>query len=502
MRYFIYARKSTDDEDRQILSIEAQIKELREYATRENLSIVKELIEAKTAKKPGRPIFNDMLLQIERGHADGILAWHPDRLARNSVDGGKIIYLVDQGIIKDLRFPTYRFDDNAQGKFMLSIAFGQSKYYIDALSENIKRGIRLKLSKGIWPQWAPIGYINDRKTRTIIIDEGKAPFITKSFALYATGNYALKELRDKINSLGLTGCKNKPMSISQYQHTLKNPIYYGVFRYKGEIYEGTHEPIITKKLFDKCQEVMKARGKPKKSEKHFILRGLMKCGECGRMITAEIQKGHTYYRCTKRYTNCSQKYIREEELSKQVRSILQKVSLCDDWTANILKELEKDKLEAVQSSRPHQQNLRDTIINVDNKINKLIDMYLENSLSLEEYQKAKEKLINEKKTLQESLKDFADGGDNWFEQAKDFVTTLNRIDCVVREGNLESQKEFLEKIGSNFILKERRLVFSTEGTFRPFLQDAPYPNWRCVYRFVRTHFNPLSLRGEGKGEGE
>ena len=107
-----------------------------------------------------------------------------------------------------------------------------------------------------------------------------------------------------------------------------------------------------------------------------------------------------------------------------------------------------------------------------------VEERLEGSVSLEEYQKAKEKLINEKKTLQGSLKDFADGGDNWFEQVKDFVTTLNRIDCVVREGNLESQKEFLEKIGSNFILKERHLIFSTEGTFRPFLQNAPYPNWR------------------------
>jgi len=442
MKYFIYARKSTDDEDRQILSIEAQLVELRQYATRENLTVITELVEAKTAKKPGRPIFNDMLMRIQRHQADGILAWHPDRLARNSVDGGKIIYLVDQGIIKDLRFPTYRFDDNAQGKFMLSIAFGQSKYYIDALSENIKRGIRLKLSKGIWPQWAPIGYINDRKTRTIIVDEGKAPFITKSFALYATGKYTLSQLRDKINPLGMVGRKGHFLSISQYQRILQSPLYYGVFKYNGEIYEGTHEPIITKKLFDKCQEVMKARGKPKKCEKHFALRGLMKCGECGRMITAEIQKGHTYYRCTKRYTNCSQKYIREEELYKQVRSILQKVSLCDDWTVNILKELEKDKLEAIQSSRPHQQNLQSKIASVDNKINRLIDIYLEGSVSLEEYQKAKKKLINEKKTLQESLKDFADGGDNWFERAKDFVTTLNRIDCVVREENLESQKEF------------------------------------------------------------
>ena len=117
MRYFIYARKSTDDDDRQILSIEAQLVELHQYAQREKLIVISELVEAKTAKKPGRPIFNDMLARIQQHEADGILAWHPDRLARNSVDGGKIIYLIDQGVIKGLQFPTYRFNNNAQGKF-------------------------------------------------------------------------------------------------------------------------------------------------------------------------------------------------------------------------------------------------------------------------------------------------------------------------------------------------------------------------------------------------
>ena len=505
MRYFIYARKSTDDEDRQILSIEAQLVELRQYAEREKVCVVKELVEAKTAKKPGRPIFNDMLAQIERGHADGILAWHPDRLARNSVDGGKIIYSVDRGIIKSLLFPTYRFDDNAQGKFMLSIAFGQSKYYIDALSENIKRGIRLKLSKGIWPQWAPIGYLNDPKTRGIIKDEGKAPFIAKSFALYSTGRYTLAEIRDKINSAGMAGRskKGRPLSASQYQRILQNPVYYGVFRYNGEPYEGTHEPIITKKLFDQCQVVMAQRGKPKIAQRQFVLRGLMRCGECGRMVTAETQKGHTYYHCTKRLTNCTQKYVREEELATQIQAILQKVSLCDDWTTKILRELEKDKAHEVQSSRPQQQNLEAQITDTDRKVSRLIDVYLEGSLSLEEYQHKKESLINEKKDLQQTLKDFAAGGDNWFERAKDFVTDLNRVSYALQEGNLEPQREILEKIGSNFILKERRLNFTTEGTFRRFFSISPYQNWRRgrdsnpgtplgVTRFRGVRLQPLS----------
>ena len=479
MRYFIYARKSTDDDDRQILSIEAQLVELRALAKRENLSVCKELVEAKTAKEPGRPLFNDMILDIERGTAEGILAWHPDRLARNSVDGGKIIYLLDRGVIKDLKFPTYRLDNNAQGKFMLSIAFGQSKYYIDALSENIRRGIRLKLSKGIWPQWAPIGYLNDRKTRTIILDEGKAPFIKRVFELYSTGKYTIEEIRSKINPLGMAGRKNKPLSISQYQTMLKNPLYYGVFRYKDEMYEGTHEPIITKKLFDKCQEVMRMRGKHKeKQTTKFVFRGLMRCGECGRMITAELQKGHVYYRCTKRLTNCNQKYVREEELAAQIKSFIQKVSLCDDWTKKILEQLEKDRNGCVQSSLPQQQNLQDKISEVDNKISKLIDIYLADTITLEEYQQKKEIFINEKRGLQESLNDFAAGANNWFEPAREFVTSLNSAHCAMNEGNLESQKEFLEKIGSNFILKERRLVFSSGSPYRGFLLNAPFPNWR------------------------
>jgi len=209
MRYYLYVRKSTDDEDRQVLSIEAQLEELREYAKKENLFVYEELVEAKTAKGPGRPIFNAMLSSIEKGEAEGILAWHPDRLARNSVDGDRIIYLLDKGIIKDLKFPTYRVDNNAQGKFMLSIVFGQSKYYVDALSENIKRGIRQKLRKGVWPQWAPLGYVNDKQTRTIIIDKDRAQLIKKTFELYSTGTYSLARLRDTINACGLTGKKNE-----------------------------------------------------------------------------------------------------------------------------------------------------------------------------------------------------------------------------------------------------------------------------------------------------
>ena len=477
MRYFLYARKSTDEEDRQILSIEAQVTETKEYAIKENLQIVQEFIESKSAKVPGRPIFNEMMSLLQKGKADAILVWHPDRLARNSLDGGKIIYLVDKGVIKDLRFPTYRFDNTAQGKFMLSIAFGQSKYYVDNLSENIKRGIRQKVRNGVYPSLAPVGYLNDPKSRNIIIDRAKASFIRKIFELYATGDYTLDRLKDTMSSMGFRTTNDKMIGVSKLRLILTNPFYYGMFKYWGKMFEGTHEPIITKKLFEKCQLVMKRRGKLIKAKHKFIFRGFIRCGECGRMITAEIHKDYVYYRCTKRYTVCSQKYIREESLIKQIRGIFQKVSLCDDWTSKIIRELEKDKQRDVQSSHPHQQNLKHRIDTVDIKINKLLDLYLEGNLAQEEYKKKKAELLNKKKELQETMRDFADGDNNWFEQARDFVTLLNRAGYVSRGGNLESQKEFLEKIGSNFILKERRLIFSAENSLAEYLKHTPFSTW-------------------------
>ena len=147
-KYFLYARKSTEDDDKQIMSIEAQLFELREFAHKENLEILGEFQESKSAKTPGRAIFGEMMTRIERGEASGILAWHPDRLARNSIDGGRVIYAVDTEKIVSLRFPTFWFEPTPQGLFMLQVAFGQSKYYSDNLSDNIKRGVRQKLRRG------------------------------------------------------------------------------------------------------------------------------------------------------------------------------------------------------------------------------------------------------------------------------------------------------------------------------------------------------------------
>src|SRR3989339_2288180 len=224
-KFFLYARKSTDVEDKQVLSIEAQITELRAFAGNEGLNIVEELIEKQSAKAPGRPIFNAMLDRIEKGEADGIISWHPDRLARNSVDGGKIIYLLDCGRITALKFPQFWFEPTPQGKFMLNIAFGQSKYYVDSLSENTKRGLRQKVRRGEYPGLAPIGYINDVRNKSIIVDKRKAKVIKAAFEYYATGNARLEDVSDFLAQRGILSRGGKRIHKTRATFILSNPFY-------------------------------------------------------------------------------------------------------------------------------------------------------------------------------------------------------------------------------------------------------------------------------------
>ena len=479
MRYFLYARKSTDTEDKQILSIQSQLTEVREYARKENLQIVQELQEACTAKAPGRPVFNEIIARIEKGEADGIVSWHPDRLARNSIDGGKIIYLIDTGHIVDLRFPTYRFDNSAQGKFMLNIIFGQSKYYVDNLSENTKRGIREKLRRGEYPAFAPIGYLNDGKGK-IFVDEAAAPLVKKLFALCAEGRYTLDELKKLASASGLASKRyKKPLVVSNVHRILTNAFYYGVFFYKGEIFQGAHAAIITKDLFDKVQDALKLKSRPKLCKgRYFAFRGLFRCGECGCAITAERQKGHNYYHCTKRKDECSQQgYVREENLALMISEALSKINL-DDKTYNaMMAELEREK-ELLKAEKIHNGRVNEIQLQeIDEQLARLLDLFVEGNITADEYKAKKASLINKKIALVNNsqaifspssiplLEDkkthhienpSLDTNGKWLEPMRDFLTLARQASYAASAASAEELADFLRKICSN-----RRLAYAS-----------------------------------------
>ncbi|MFH1889552.1 MAG: recombinase family protein [Nanoarchaeota archaeon] len=466
-KFFLYARKSTDVEDKQVRSIEDQISELRVFAKQENLEIVDTFIEKQSAKIPGRPIFNEMLKRIERGEANGILAWHPDRLARNSIDGGRIIYLIDCERIAALKFPQFWFEPTSQGKFMLSIAFGQSKYYVDSLSENTKRGLRQKVRRGEYPGLAPVGYLNDVRTKTIVVNRKRSKIIKLAFELYSHGDSTLEDVSHFLAQQGIKTRGDKLFKRDKISFILSNPFYYGYFRYSGELHEGKHEPIIAKKLFDRVQEVLRQRSKPQRKERiPKAYSGLLHCGECGMMITAEIQKGHVYYRCTKKSKTktCFQPYTREEDLNEQLSLMIKKVSLRQNWAKQMLGMLEEEKEDNAQSCFAFVQENQEKIKELRQKLQFLLDSYLDQVIEREIYLEKKAVIMGETKTLEEQNIRFEQKQNSWLEPFRDWINEAATAAKIARDTNLFNKKALALKIfGSNLVLENKKTRGSTQN---------------------------------------
>ena len=274
-------------------------------------------------------------------------------------DGGKIIYLLDTGKLLDLKFPSFWFESTPQGKFMLSIAFGQSKYYVDNLSENVKRGNRQKLRNGVWPSKAPYGYINNPKTRGIDIDEEKSKVVKKSFQLFADDKTSFTAISQFIFKFGIKREGEKPVKVGQVKNMLSNRFYLGILKYAGEYYQGTHKTFISKQLFDEVQKQVEKIERPRQKGHNFAFAGLATCGECGAAITAEqhvkkykngTSQTFIYYRCTKKLKPCTQKYISEPDTEIQLRKIVRDCGLHQEWEPYFEKWTteaeEKDKLES------------------------------------------------------------------------------------------------------------------------------------------------------------
>lgn len=479
MRYFIYCRKSTESEDRQLLSMDSQQEELlRAFGSHQEIEIIEILRESFSAKAPGRPIFNEMIRRIEDGEADGIISWHPDRLARNSIDGGRIIYLLDRNILKDLKFSTFTFESNPQGKFMLSIIFGYSKYYVDSLSENIRRGIRAKLTLGWRPNVAPAGYLNDHETKTIIPDPARFPLIKHIFQLALTGCYSVPDLHRILNNewgyrtprRRKTG--GQPIGLSTMYTLFENPFYAGFIRWHGVLYPGKQERVVSWNQFEALQQLIGRQDNNRPQARQFAFTGMIRCGECGLMITAEHKtnrQGHRYiyYHCTKRKIapRCKQPYIRVEELERQVVAFLEAHTVPDPVLVVALDKIETRKGLKQNESARQEEMLKTAGAMVSNKLRNLTELRLNGLIDDAEFTERRLEFQTESSKITETLQRVdRDGG--WFEPAKQLVSFSNQAVSWFIAGTTSMKRLILRSISSNLTLKDKILNIQL-GEFFP-----------------------------------
>lgn len=347
LKYCLYARKSSESDERQALSIDSQIKEMHDVATQHKLKIVAVKRESHSAKASGqRPEYNELIDGIKQGKFNAILTWAPDRLSRNAGDLGSIVDLMDSGKLVEIRTPGQSFSNNPNEKFLLMILCSQAKLENDNRTKNVLRGQKNKCEMGWRPCMAPLGYLNQkyapRGAQVVFVDPVRAPIIKEMFEQFAYHDLTGRRLLNWMNEEKLFRTRNeKKLTLSMVYNMLKNPFYYGEFEYpkgSGKFYQGKHEPLISKELFMAARARISAPTKSIYGDKRFIYVGILKCGHCGHGITASekiktFRTGKTvryvYYHCTNQngVNNCRSKYLREDRLTESLMASLHLLKL-------------------------------------------------------------------------------------------------------------------------------------------------------------------------------
>lgn len=337
LKYCLYARKSTESDERQAMSIGSQIKEMTALAEREGLSIVEVKQESFSAKQSGfRPVFNEVLHGIRNGEFNAILTWAPDRLARNAGDLGSLVDLMDMDRLQHIRTFGQTFSNTPNEKFLLMILGSQAKLENDNRSINVKRGIRAKCEMGWRPGPAPIGYINRSfaGVKEMVLDEERAPIIKEMFERSGLQGQSGRKIKSWLDSSGFTTKAGKQLSLSQIYRVLTNPFYYGYFKYPedGPLYKGLHTPIITKELYENVRARINdivPKDKTAWGTKKFPFKHLFYCGSCGSRLTVEehfkrlktgTRRRHVYYRCTKstKDPDCKERSLTPKAIAQQI----------------------------------------------------------------------------------------------------------------------------------------------------------------------------------------
>jgi site-specific DNA recombinase len=508
LRYRLYARKSTDTEDKQVQSLDDQVSFMKAAAKREGVRIIGEpLRESKSAKRPeARPIFAELLEEIEAGKIDGIICWKLDRLSRNPTDSGRIQQLLQDGKLKHILTAekSYFPEDNA---IVFSVEAGMSNQYIRELSSNTRRGMLSKVEKGNKPGVPPVGYLNDRLEKIIIADPDRFNAMRMLWDKMLTGTYSMAELvhiaADELHITtpvrGRTG--GNPIAYSSICALFKNPFYTGKISFKGVLYPGNHPAMITEEEFERVQQIIDPSHttRPKDKTYNFQLRNLFRCGECGFAITAEQKhktikssgeiKEYVYYHCTgkSKTVKCSQPklHVNEDVLIEQIKDKLSKFTIDPDFYKLAIEALAQEEDEVVEKYTDQTARHEKAIERAQNSINNLRRMrYMGEADDDSWYNTEMQALEDKLEELQQKRNKDEYKARDWRAKADEVFTFARYAKEDFDGDDLEKKRSVIVKLGEVLTIKDRTIQFTPNKYFIPLEQMNERRN--TALEMVRT----------------
>jgi site-specific DNA recombinase len=501
LKCFIYLRRSQDREDRQQLSIEKQDTQVKQVIARNNLSPIYLPPEERSAKFPGRPIFNDMMDRIENGEVRYIAVWMLSRLSRNPVDGGRVIWALDTGKLLAIYTPTRVYHNTPDDKMVLAIELALAKKNNDDLSVQVKEGFEAKRTHGQYPGPAPLGYLNAiirPGERNIVPDTESAAKVIECFEMAATGLWTLDEVWKHSIDIGLKSRKGKPISKQTLNDTLQRRLYTGVFKYGGdEWHQGSYEPLISVELFDKVQLAMGWVKKPSEKNpsttrgRYYPYKGLFLCGSCKFNITAYtkpktlasgVATEYSFYTCTKKSkkVDCKEPQIASVELEQDIKVSLTDYELterdaneCKAW----IQELFDSHIKKQNQYKPlwliDQQKARTALDVLDEKLE-------EGTITDERYKaraaKHEETLARTKRLINGTSSD----AQAWLELSNEVFSRVVNMGDVFNDANDEERRELMKYIGSNWYLSNKKVALTPRKPLDALYKNSRNTEWRAV----------------------
>ena len=507
--YDEYYRKSSDSEDRQIQSIDDQVHELQPVIDRRGLNVVKRFEESMSAKRPGRPGFDELISRVESGKVNGIICWKLNRLSRNPIDGGRIQWLLQTGKLKSIVTVNREYlpSDNT---LPMAVELGMANQYSIDLGIDVTRGMKSKADKGWRPGKAPIGYMNDpiglKGEKRVFKDPVRFSIVRKMWDMLLTGSHSVRQIIIKANDdwgLRTRPTKKTPsckLSFSSGYKIFTNPFFYGMFEYKGELKPGKQEPMISLEEFDLAQKILGRAGKPRPKYKRLPFAGIIVCGQCGCMISCDEkikfihslgrQKVFMYHRCNrnKKDVSCQQGSITYDELRKQIVKYLDEITIPEEflyWGLEALRQnskLEESNRDIILAA--HRQHYDDCVKRIQN----LVTMYIspENlkreMLSDEEYMSQKNAISKEKASLEAQIRNVEKSVDEWVDLTERTFKFATYAKGWFDKGDYEVKTQILQTIGSKFIFTDGNLNITLEKPFlelKKHLELEPLKSLRC-----------------------